>query len=360
MHSRLVPVRRARRLFVSKALTVLISGLGVAACGGGGTDTPSPSPAPLPVVPTPPPPPPPPNAAAVSPINTADKAEVIARFRDTYSDSTPWSWVGGSVADCRPGALATAYRSALVKRINYFRAMAGLPGDLVENEGASVEAQAAALLMEANFQLNHNPPSTWKCYSALGASGASKSNLCLGCASNPPLWMVNGFMIDPGDNNKAVGHRRWLLYSRLAQVGVGETAEAGAIHVSAGFTSTIPPSALNGIAWPNRGYVPRQLFNPSDRWSYSCTNGNFGGAVVDMRDSLGRPIAVFIESRTGGSGDSAIVWSVDLAASPQNLWDPGSASTAAETKVTVTINGVLGCGTSTSHTYSTTIFRVTE
>lgn len=360
MHSRLVPIRNARRLFVSQVLTALIGGLGVTACGGGGPDAPSPSPVPPPAIPTPPPAPPPPNAAAVSAIDTADKAVVIARFKDTYSDSTPWTWVGGSVAECRPGALAAAYRSALVKRINYFRAMAGLPGNLVENEGASVEAQAAALLMEANLQLNHNPPSTWKCYSTLGASGASKSNLCLGCASSPPLWMVDGFMIDPGENNKEVGHRRWLLYSRLAQVGVGETAEAGAIHVSAGFSSTVPPSALNGIAWPNRGYVPRQLFNPRDRWSYSCTDGNFGGAIVEMRDSQGRPIAVTIESRTDRYGDNAIVWRVDLAASPPDTWDPGSASPAAETKVTVTINGILGCGTSASHTYSTTIFRVAD
>jgi len=87
-------------------------------------------------------------------------------------------------------------------------------------------------------------------------------------------------------------------------------------------------------------------------------SANFGGAVVDMRDSQGRPIAVTIESRTDRYGDNAIVWSVDLAASPQDTWDPGSASAAAETKVTVTINGVLGCGISTSHTYSTTIFRV--
>ncbi len=346
---------RSRPLFFPRTLAIVLTGLVVASCGGGGDSTPSTPPAPPPPAPAPAPPPPPPNPSAVPPINTADKSEVLARFKDTYLDSTVRSWSGGNISNCVPGSLNAEYRRALVKRINFFRAMAGLPGNVYENESATVEAQAASLLMDANSALSHNPPSNWKCYSSIGAKGAATSNLCLGCAG-PPLLMVLGFMGDFGDDNKSVGHRRGLLYSRLAEVGVGETQDAGAIRIG-NFTAATPIAALGGIAWPNRGYTPRELFFPDDRWSFSCPSAEFAAATVDMRDAQGRPIVTIVESHSDRYGDNSIVWRVDLVSSPQDIWDPGSKNPAAETKVTVTINGVVGCGTATSHAYSTTIFR---
>lgn len=343
-----------RSLLATRAVTTLFAAVVLSSCGGGGDD--ALAPAPSPPAPAPTPAPPPPNPAAVASIDSSDKLEVIARFRDTYLDSTARIWSGGSVAECRAGALNAEYRRALVKRVNYFRAMAGLPGDIAENEAANIEAQAAALLMDANSALSHNPPSTWKCYSEVAASGAANSNLCLGCARPPYLMMVTLFMDDEGDNNKPVGHRRWLLYSRLTSIGVGETDAASAVRIG-GPASIVPASALRGIAWPNRGYTPRELFFPSGRWSFSCPNAQFGAATVDMRDAQGRPIVTVVESRTDAYGDSTIVWRVDLVSSPEDTWDPGSKDPAAETKITVTINSIVGCGSTTSQTYSTTIFR---
>lgn len=345
-----------RQLFVARLLTVALAGLASVSCGGGGADVPSTPPAPSPPAPLPVPPTPPPNPAEVAPINTAEKSEVLARFRDTYLDSTPKSWAGGSVASCAPGTLGSDYRNALVKRINFFRAMAGLPGNVSQNEPANIEAQAASLMMDANSALSHDPPRNWRCYSSVGANGAANSNICLGCAAGRPLVVVDVFIDDAGDNNKSVGHRRWLLYSRLVEVGVGETNEAGAIRIGSARTTT-PAAVQNGFAWPNRGFVPRELFFPEDRWSFSCPSAEFAAATIDMRDSQGRPIVTIVESRAAGSGDNSIVWRVDLVSSPQDVWDPGLTNMAAETKVTVTINGMVGCGGGSNQTYSTTIFR---
>lgn len=359
----MLAMRNKRSLFASASILIATSGLYLAGCGGSDTPISAPVPAPSPSGPSPapsPPPPPPQNPAAVAAIDTTNRSEVLARFRQTYVDSTPRSWTGGSVRDCRAGTLSSDYRVALVRRINYFRAMAGLSGSLVENEGASTEAQAAALLMDANMALSHSPPNTWKCYSPIGVSGAARSNLCLGCADAAPLLIVDDFIWDDGDNNKSVGHRRWLLYSKLAEVGVGETTIAGAINVLAGTFAVADPKASGGVAWPNRGYIPRVLFNPTYRWSYSCPNANFGSAVVEMRDDQNRPIAVIIESRSDPVGDSSIVWRVDVTASPRGTWDPGSMSSAADTRIAVSINGVLGCGSSTVHSYTTTIFNVSN
>ncbi len=120
--------------------------------------------------------------------------------------------------------------------------------------------------------------------------------------------------------------------------------------------TTTDPKALTGVAWPNRGFIPRTLFNPRYRWSYSCPNADFRTAAVDMRDEQNRPITVIVESRTDSVGDNSLVWRVDLTASPQSVWDPGSLSPTADTRISVTINGIVGCGNSTSHSYTTTIF----
>ena len=65
-------------------------------------------------------------------------------------------------------------------RINYFRAMAGLPGDVVFDTTWNAQCQEAALMMIAEGNLSHSPPTGWACYSADGATAAGKSNLALG------------------------------------------------------------------------------------------------------------------------------------------------------------------------------------
>ncbi|MBX9703038.1 MAG: ATP-grasp domain-containing protein, partial [Silvanigrellaceae bacterium] len=50
------------------------------------------------------------------------------------------------------------------RRINFFRALTGYPGDIVFDATKSAKAQEAALMMAANNNLNHYPPNTWACY----------------------------------------------------------------------------------------------------------------------------------------------------------------------------------------------------
>jgi len=64
-------------------------------------------------------------------------------------------------------------------------------------------------MMDANNSLNHNPPTSWTCYSAGGAEAASHSNLSLGYNTTSA---VTGQMNDDGSNNYFCGHRRWILF----------------------------------------------------------------------------------------------------------------------------------------------------
>jgi hypothetical protein len=87
--------------------------------------------------------------------------------------------------------------------------MAGVPATIAFDETLNQRAQQAAMLMSANGQINHAPPSTWSCYSASAADAAGKSNLGLGI-NGPDA--VEGYVAEPGASNSSVGHRRWLLH----------------------------------------------------------------------------------------------------------------------------------------------------
>jgi hypothetical protein len=71
-------------------------------------------------------------AGAPAVVDLASRQSVLRFYRDVYlaTQGTPLGWTG-SQSVCDPGATSTAYRQAIARRINYFRAMAGVPGDVV-------------------------------------------------------------------------------------------------------------------------------------------------------------------------------------------------------------------------------------
>ena len=70
-------------------------------------------------------------------------------------------------------------QAATLRRINYFRAMAGIP-NVTLSASLSTKAQAAALIMEASNKLSHTPSTSFKCYTAVGAEAAGSSILASG------------------------------------------------------------------------------------------------------------------------------------------------------------------------------------
>ena len=77
-------------------------------------------------------------------------------------------------------------RAAL--RASAFVALGGVsPADAIE-----AAAQASALMQAANDSLSHTPPTSWKCYTALGATGSATSNLYGGFGNGLSL-MSDGY-----------------------------------------------------------------------------------------------------------------------------------------------------------------------
>jgi hypothetical protein len=169
-------------------------------------------------------------------------------------------------------------------RVNYFRAMAGVPAQIALSDAYNAKAQQAALMMSVNNQLSHDPPATWQCYTADGDQAAGSSNLALGIYG----WnAITGYIQDPGSSNGAVGDRRWILYPQAQTMGTGDVpSDSGGpasneLWVFDGrYGTSRPPVRDTFVARPPPGFVPYQVVFP--RWSFSYPAANFSSAAVTM------------------------------------------------------------------------------
>ncbi len=214
------------------------------------------------------------------------------------SDETPWT---GDEPSCNAGEVPMQTKERILTRLSYYRKAAGLHNKIIENVTKSGRAQAAALMMYANQSLNHTPPDTWKCYTEDGRKGAANSLLTL--QNNAEA--IDTYMRDQGENNGPVGHRRWLLWPELQEIGIGNTQQTNAIWVL-GNPGIRPAHAPQFIAWPPSGYLPKQL--APQRWSFSMAEADFSKSRVEMKDAQKKNIPVLLEALDNSYGDPTIVW----------------------------------------------------
>lgn len=246
--------------------------------------------------------------ASVPPINTQDRADVVAFYDSVYKDSNgvDAQWTG-DVDTCTAGDTSAAYKDATLLRINYFRAMTGLPGDVVFDTAWNADCREAALMMIAEGSLSHSPPPSWACYSAAGASAAGKSNLALG-RHGPGA--IDLYILDSGSNNTAVGHRRWILYPPQETMGCGSTTASNGWYLGSNALRVIGgsgarPATPEWVAWPPSGYVPYSLVYP--RWSFSYPRADFSNATISMTHE-GQPVAATKLPVSNGYADNTVVW----------------------------------------------------
>lgn len=283
--------------------------------------------------------------------------ETARLFHNTVflsSNSVDSGWTG-STGTCLPGDTSVAYKQASLRRINWFRAMAGVPANVQLDTSFNQKAQQAALMMSAQGQLSHTPGAGWACHTSDGALAAQNANLALGRAG--PEAIANGYMQDSGSNNAAVGHRRWLLYPQTQTMGIGDAvppsrsgfSAANALWVFDGrFGSPRPSVRDEFVAWPPRGYVPYTTVYP--RWSFSYPGANFSGATVRMTQD-GVPLATRQEAVSVGIGEPTVVW-FPGAYTDGMAW----ARPAADVTYSVTVDNVQVGGQSRSFNYTVVVF----
>jgi uncharacterized protein YkwD len=285
------------------------------------------------------------------PIETTDKKAVRSAYLRWLvpAQRVQPGWTG-STATCARGTESAASKRATIGAVNYFRAMAGLPPVAGGNAGLDDQALAAALMMDAQNALSHNPPSTWRCYTAAGYSGAQSSNLAIGSTG---ARAIHGYMDDFGSSNGQVGHRRWILFPAQVAMGTGSTTRANALHV-VGSHGPRPPG-VGWVAWPNAGYVPWSVVptNPSKpkstlfRWSLSSNahpNADYSGARVTMTMN-GEPLRVSQEPFQANSyRDNTLVWTARRAS--------GKFPRGRSPVIDVHVTGIRVGSTTLSHAYT--------
>lgn len=248
-------------------------------------------------------------------LDPHNRNQVAQAYQTIYlpQGNVPIGW-NGNVGACNAGTDSLAYQTATIDRVNFYRALSGLPGNIsLLGATEQTDTQAAALMFSANQMLSHDPPSNWLCYTDAGHTAAGNSNIALGFGNNAAAGpgAVDLYMDDGGSNNTAAGHRRWVQYPPQTQMASGSIPynpqwASNALWVF-GPMGTRPPTP-NGVSWPSQGYIPWQLLPESNRWSFSWNNANFAGATVSMTRN-GTPLgAPSYEQIQNGYGDNTLVW----------------------------------------------------
>lgn len=291
------------------------------------------------------------NDASVPAIDTSSRLDVVAAFYSGYNASEGFAvgW-NGNTSTCTQGVNSLNHKEATLRRVNYYRAMAGLPGVVTLDTVRSDKCIRAAMMMSGETNLSHVEVAGWECATAEGWEAAGKSNLALG-REGPGA--IDLYMDDPGTGNKFVGHRRWILYPRQVVMGTGSVpsqngkSPANALWVLAPFGSA--PAAPEFVAWPSPGFFPYQLLpKVSSRWSFSRPDASFANATVSVKQA-GATLAVGVISRTdNGYGDNTLVWTV--AGVP-------TTAPAADRPYVVTVDNVLINGSPQSYTYTVTVIN---
>jgi uncharacterized protein YkwD len=210
-------------------IPLLLLGSALGACSGGGSDssggggivvTPTPTPTPAPGATSTPVPPatPTPSPASTEPASGTDFFSGIAQLYTVQPDIT----------GCQPGVLKPEVGQRVLAVLNDIRAHHRLPA-VTYSAADDAASQQSALMMAANGQLSHTPPTTWNCYTSAGATAAGQSNIYLGQGSglrySQDADILIGFLTDTNNliaNN--IGHRRWLLYPFLSTISYGRVA----------------------------------------------------------------------------------------------------------------------------------------
>ena len=346
-------------------------------------------------------------------IDTSSRDEVVSAWHRYYLASSGFAdkWAGVESADgCSLSAPPTGYTEDIRRRVNYFRAMTGLPANIDFSEKpvfslsddlfippsgtTRSEAARAAVMAHVNqpfnlgvpgsFTLTHEPPTAWPCFSTSAWNGARYSNLSgfsWGCDA------IDDYMDEPGYGgdslaNREVGHRRWILFSAAKEMAVGDIPpilagdgqlirpSVNALYVIGGFTPEERP--IDFVAWPNPGYTPAPIL--TGLWSLSYPGADFNTASVSMQDGDGNAIPLTIVSRnigfplasetnfpgeTGGDGSGTTGGPVKGIYGDSTLvWTPSGLPVeySSEKTFQVSVAGISGAGPS-SYTYEVTVIN---
>jgi hypothetical protein len=318
-------------------------------------------------------------------VNVQDRNDVIAFWHAVYQASEGYEnrikWTGNYTGD--PGTVAAPFVADVERRLNYFRAMCGVPASANLNTGSKVvvealdpfkppastskaeAAQLSALMLIRNYNwqsginlaITHNPANTLKGWSPAAWNASAHGSFAFGLYGPGAIteYMIEALTTGSATStwNTMVGHRRWNLFPGATDFATGDQPGQSAKQPPTNVLYVFPNKkelltlAPTFVAYPPGGYFPAFLNSPY--WSLSCPDGDFSSASVKVTTSNGSAVPVSGIQKSTGFGDPAIIWKVGGGADTRNVY--------ADTKFTVTVSGISSETLPSTHTYTVTLIN---
>ncbi|MCW1884376.1 thrombospondin type 3 repeat-containing protein [Luteolibacter flavescens] len=319
-------------------------------------------------------------------VDTSDRNSVVAHFQSVYRASEGYrdrmEWTGNftSTAAGAEGTVSPTFVGDVERRVNYFRALCGVPANVRVNSGSTVNIQAAdahkpdasttkaaaaqrsALMIVRNYPstsgMNHNPAQSNVAWTAAAWNANRNGNLALGYFGPGAVdSYVKEDVSGVSNWNVDVGHRRWLMSHWSTDFATGDTPgrfsgnsvlpPTNALYVVPKVSEVDFSVAPLFHAFPAAGYFPARHNTPY--WSLSHSEADFSSATVTMSDSSMTAVPVTVVSRREGSGDNSLVWQVPASVSAPSF--------PADTTFHVTVSNIKGDKVPSQYTYQVTLIN---
>ena len=321
-------------------------------------------------------------------VANQNRNDVIAFWHAVYQASEGYEervgWTGNYSGT--PGKTSAAFVSDVERRLNYFRAMCGVPADAQVNTGSkvlispgdqnsnkpasstpkSVAAQQAALMLVRNFNpvsganpaMTHNPSNSLVGWSPAAWNASSKGNISFGFYGPGAVteYMLESPVIGAITSswNLDVGHRRLCIFPPATDYATGDQPGKSAQQPPSNVLYVLqkPGEYSKGltdkfVSYPSAGFFPAAI--NAEFWSLSRHNADFSAATVTMKTLGGTPVSVTNIKRGTGFGDPAIVWQVGAAAAKRYVDH--------DTTFTVRVSGISGVGVPGFYEYQVTLIN---
>lgn len=324
-------------------------------------------------------------------VDTSDRNDVVSFWQAVYKASDGYesriAWTGNYTAAApftnAEGTVSAAFVEDVERRVNFFRALAGVPADVRVNTGSrvvidpsdphqpaagtlkSVAAQQSAYMVIRTFHdhggsgagLLHSPlQAQCVAWSTAAWNANFRGNIALGFFGP---GAINAYLAEdvPGLSgwNTGAGHRRWILNPRATDFATGDTPgwfdgatvrpPTNVLYVIQNPSETSPERPPKFVTYPNAGYFPAPL--NTKLWSLSHPGADFSAATIAMTTAAGVAVPVVKQAVQSGFGQPTVVWQVPAHAA--------AASVVADATFHVTVNGITGPGVPSSHSYTVTL-----
>ncbi len=307
-----------------------------------------------------------PEATSALTVDAADRNDVLSFYQHIYQASENYAsimaWTG-SLSTCNEGTTSATFVGHVQRRINYYRALAGIPATIAMNSGATIvtgdpyaapssttkttAASKAALLLSKTNILTHTPSASYSCFTAAGGNGSYYGNIAIGYYG---AGAIDAYITEDITSNVDAGHRRWIFYMPATDFATGDISATGTSNSAASSlyvrqnNSELATVSARFIPWPAAGFVPWQHSTPL--WSLSYPAADFSAATVAVTNASGVPQTVSNIRKNNGYGHNGMTWQV--AAVP---------TSGPDTTYNVAVSGIAGDGVPTTYNYSFTFFN---